>query len=189
MQAEKLAKKIGYPLVLKMSSKTISHKTDFGGVVVNIQNSEQLKTAFKDLENKCKEAGVWKSVDGIIVMEQISGSGRELVAGIAENGNFGHQIMFGIGGIFVEALKEVAFRPCPLSVRDAKALISSTKAKNIMGNIRGKKAVDENEVVNSLLSLSQFVADFKCTKEIDINPFMIDENGRFVAVDARIVTK
>ena len=189
VQAEKLSKKIGFPLVLKMSSKTISHKTDFGGVIVGIQNLSELKKAFTTLETKCKEAGVWNSLDGIIVMEQIKGSGRELVAGIAENGNYGHQIMFGIGGIFVEALKEVAFRPCPLNARDAEALINSTKAKNIMGNIRGKKAVDETLVRDSLLKLSQFVGDFKCVKELDINPFMISEDGKFLTVDARIVTK
>ncbi len=188
-QAEKIAKKIGYPLVLKMSSKTISHKTDFGGVIVGIKNLEELKKAFTSLETKCKEAGVWNSVDGIIVMQHIKGSGRELVAGIAENGNYGHQIMFGIGGIFVEALKEVCFRPCPLNMRDADALINSTKAKSIMGNIRGKKAVDTEVVKNSLLKLSQFVSDFKCVKELDINPFMISEDGKFLTVDARIVTK
>lgn len=188
-QAEKLAKKIGYPLVLKMSSKTISHKTDFGGVVVGIQNVSELKKAFTALETKCKEAGVWSSVDGIIVMQHVKASGRELVAGIAENGNYGHQIMFGIGGIFVEALKEVAFRPCPLNVRDANALINSTKAKNIMGSVRGKKAVDEIVVRDSLLKLSQFVSDFKCVKELDINPFMISESGELVLVDARIITK
>ena len=188
-QAEKLAKQIGFPLVLKMSSKTVSHKTDFGGVIVGIQNNDELKKAFTSLETKCKEAGIWKSIDGIIVMQQVKGSGRELVAGIAENGNYGHQIMFGIGGIFVEALKEVSFRPCPLNVRDAEELIDSTKAKNIMGNVRGKKAVDKTVVRDSLLKLSQFVSDFKCVKELDINPFMISEDGEFLTVDARIVTK
>ncbi len=188
-QAEKLAKKIGFPLVLKISSKTVSHKTDFGGVIVGIQNNDELKQAFTSLEQKCKDAGIWNSIDGIIVMEQVKGSGRELVAGIAENGNYGHQIMFGVGGIFVEALKEVSFRPCPLNARDADALIESTKAKNIMGNIRGKKAVDKTVVRDSLLRLSQFVGDFKCVKELDINPFMISEDGQFLTVDARIVTK
>ena len=188
-QAEKLAKKIGYPLVLKISSKQVSHKTDFGGVVVGIQNQSQLKEAFLGLEEKCKNAEIWKSLDGIIVMEQVKGSQRELVAGIVDNGNYGYQMMFGIGGIFVEALKEVCFRPCPLSMKDAQDLIESTKAKNIMGSIRGKKAVDKNVVIESLLRLSQLVGDFKQIKELDVNPFMIDEDGKFLTVDARIVTK
>ncbi len=186
--AIKNAKKMGFPVVLKMSSKTISHKTDVGGVVVNIKDEKELEIAWKNLEQKLKNADMWDALDGIIVMKQIKGS-REFVAGIVESAGYGHQMMFGIGGIFVEALKEVCFRPCPLKMYDAKALVNSTKAKKLLGNIRGKKAVDETKVVESLLKLSKLVEDFKDIKELDVNPFMLDDEGNFFAVDARIVTK
>lgn len=186
--AVKNAKKMGFPVVLKMSSKTVSHKTDVGGVIVNIKDEKELEVAWKNLEDKLKKADMWKNLDGIIVMKQVKGS-REFVAGIVENPTFGYQMMFGIGGIFVEALKEVAFRPCPLKMYDAKALVSGTKAKKIMGNIRGKKAVDEQVVVESLLKLSHLVEDFKEIKELDVNPFMLDDEGNFFAVDARIVVR
>ena len=188
-QAEKAIKKVGFPCVLKISSKAVSHKTDFGGVVVGIKNKADFIENFNMLLNKCKEAKIEKSLDGIIVMEQVKGSSRELVAGIAPVGEKGHQMMFGIGGIFVEALKEVAFRPCPLTMRDVDALVYSTKAKNIMGEVRGKKAVDINVVKDSLLRLSQLVSDYPIIKELDVNPFMIDDEGKFLTVDARIVTK
>ena len=188
-QAEKAIKKVGFPCVLKISSKTVSHKTDFGGVVVGIKNKTDFIENFNMLLNKCKEAKIEKSLDGIIVMEQVKGSGRELVAGVAPVGEDGHQMMFGVGGIFVEALKEVAFRPCPLTMRDVDALVYNTKAKNIMGDVRGKKAVDINVVKEALLRLSQLVSDYPKIKELDVNPFMIDDEGKFLTVDARIVTK
>lgn len=187
--AVKHAKKIGYPVVLKMSSKKVSHKTDIGGVIVGIKNEEELVDAWQNLQKKLEDADLFDTLDGIIIMKHIKGSGREFVAGIAENGDFGHQMMFGIGGIFVEALKEVCFRPCPLNMRDVDSLIYSTKAKNIFGEIRGKKSVDENLLKETLLRLSKLVEDFPVIKELDVNPFMLDEDGNLYTVDARIITK
>lgn len=185
----KYAKKIGYPVVLKISSKKISHKTDVGGVVVGIKSEQELVESFNMLEEKFKESDLWDTLDGVIVMKHIKSSGREFIAGISENGDFGHQMMFGIGGIFVEALKEVCFRPCPLNMRDAKALINNTKAKKLMEEVRGKKAADKEVVVSNLLRLSKLVEDFSVIKELDVNPFMLDDEGKFYAADARIVLR
>lgn len=186
-EAKKIAENIGYPIVLKMSSKTVSHKTDIGGVVVGIKNEDDLTEKWNDLKLKLEKADVWKTLDGVIVMQQVNGGGREFVAGVSNNGNFGHQIMFGIGGIFVESLKEVAFRPCPLTMRDVDALIDGTKAKALLGDVRGKKGVDINVVKEALLRLSQLVTDFGDISELDVNPFMLDNDGNFLTVDARIV--
>ena len=185
--AIKQAQKIGYPVVLKMSSKKVSHKTDIGGVIVGIKNEKELEEKYLALENKLKENNLFDSLDGIIVMEQVSGGGREFIAGINSDANYGHQLMFGIGGIFVESLKEVAFRPCPLSLFDAQELINATKAKNLLKSVRGKPAANEQQVIESFLRLSKLVETFPNIKELDINPFMIDEKGNFVCVDSRIV--
>ncbi len=184
--AKRIADSIGYPVVLKMSSKTVTHKSDIGGVVTNIKSSEELVTQWTRLIDRLHEAKIIDTLDGIVVMQQIRGANRELVAGIV-NKNGTHQMMFGLGGIFVEALKEIAFRPCPLTPLDAYKLIDSTKAKNILGELRGNASADKNKLAQCLLCLSQLVTDFPEISELDANPIMIDKNGEICVVDARIV--
>lgn len=186
MDAKKIAAEIGYPVVLKMSSKTVTHKSDIGGVVTNIKSEEELVERWNRLMDRLREANLIQTLDGIVVMQQIKGASRELVAGIVKKAGT-HQMMFGLGGIFVEALKEVAFRPCPLSSLDAVELINSTKAKNILGALRGTQAADKEILANCLLALSQLVTDFPEINEIDANPLMIDDKGTIFVVDARIV--
>lgn len=183
----KSAEQIGYPLVLKMSSKKVSHKTDVGGVVVGISSPQQLEAEWTKLEKKLREAQLWDTLDAILVMQHIKSGGREFVAGIVDKDEYGHQMMFGIGGVFVEALKEVAFSPCPLTLRDANALINGTKAKNLLGEVRGKGAADLDVLRENLLRLSQLVSDFPRIKEVDANPFMLNQQGKLYAVDARII--
>ena len=184
--AKRIANKIGYPVVLKMSSKTVTHKSDVGGVVTNIKSEAELIEHWTRLMDRLREAKIIETLDGVVVMQQIKGASRELVAGIV-NKNGTHQMMFGLGGIFVEALKEIAFRPCPLTPLDATKLIDSTKAKNILGNLRGNSAADKTELRDCLLKLSQLVTDFPEINEIDANPIMISEKGEISVVDARIV--
>ncbi len=181
-----IANEIGYPVVLKISSKTVTHKSDIGGVVVNIKTPEDLEKQWNDLINRLTLKGVVDSLDGIVVMEQVKGGDRELVAGIVEK-NGTHQMMFGMGGIYVEALKEVAFRPCPLTYLDAKSLLESTKAKNIIGALRGREACDPEIIISTLMKLSKLVTDFPEIKEIDANPLMLNREGQVFVVDARIV--
>lgn len=184
--AKRIANEIGYPVVLKMSSKTVTHKSDVGGVITNIKSEAELVEHWSRLMDRLHEAKIIDSLDGIVVMQQVKGSSRELVAGIV-NKNGTHQMMFGLGGIFVEALNEIAFRPCPLTPLDARKLIEATKAKNILGNLRGNSAADLDLLANCLLALSQLVADFPQICEIDANPIMVDERGNILVVDARIV--
>lgn len=185
-EAKEIASKISFPVVLKLSSKTVTHKSDIGGVITNIKSEEELVFWWNRLVDRLNKANLVESLDGIVVMQQVSGSNRELVAGIVKKGDI-HQFMFGLGGIFVEALKEVTFRPCPLTINDADGLINGTKAKNIMGFIRGGMATDLNVLRETLLRMSQLVQDFPEINEIDANPLMIDDKGRLLVVDARIV--
>lgn len=185
-EAKDIANQISYPVVLKLSSKTVTHKSDIGGVITNIKSDEELGFWWNRLVDRLNKAGLVDSLDGIVVMQQVQGANRELVAGVVKKGNV-HQMMFGLGGIFVEALHEVTFRPCPLSIQDASDLINGTKAKNIMGFVRGGMATDMQVVKETLLRMSQLVTDFPEINEIDANPLMIDDKGRLLVVDARIV--
>ncbi len=184
--AKNIANQISYPVVLKLSSKTVTHKSDIGGVITNIKSDEELGFWWNRLVDRLNKAGIVDSLDGIVVMQQVQGANRELVAGVVKKGDV-HQMMFGLGGIFVEALREVTFRPCPLSIQDATDLINGTKAKNILGFVRGGMATDIRIVKETLLRMSQLVTDFPEINEIDANPLMIDDKGRLLVVDARIV--
>ena len=184
--AKEIATNIGYPVVLKISSRTVTHKSDIGGVITNIKTEDELEFWWNRLLERLNKANLTDSLDGIIVMQQISGSNRELVAGVVKKGST-HQMMFGLGGIFVEALHEVTFRPCPLTNYDAESLINGTKAKNILGAIRGNQATDLKVLKETLMRLSQLVTDFPEILEIDANPLMLDEKGKLYVVDARII--
>lgn len=187
LDAKKIAKQIGYPVVLKISSNTIIHKSDVGGVAVNINNSDELTVKWNAMVQRLKQQNLIDQIDSIVVMQQINNSGREFVLGAIDKGTMGHQIMFGIGGIFIEALKEVAFRPAPLTQNDANGLLTATKASKLLGNIRGKKAVDQKLMTSVLLRLSQLVTDFPEIKEVDANPLLLDDDGNLSTVDARII--
>ena len=187
-EAKAIASKIGYPVVLKISSKTVSHKTDVGGVVVGIKNEQDLEMQWNALIERLKKANLLDGLDGIVVMQQVKGK-RELVAGAVYQGDYGYQIMFGMGGIYIEVLKEVAFRPCPLYLRDVNHLIYSTKASKIIGDVRGDKAANVEYVKETLLRLSQLVCDFNEILEVDANPIMLDEDGNLFTVDARVNLK
>jgi len=183
--AKKLAKQIGYPIVLKISSIAVTHKSDIGGVITNIKTEEELTLKWQELVAKLKANNLLSSLDGIVVMQQVKGSSRELVAGVIQKNGL-HHMMFGLGGIFIEALSEIAFRPCPMSINDVDSIIQSTKAKNIIGNVRGLKAVKLDKLRECLLRLNQLISDFPQIVELDANPIMIDENGELCIVDARI---
>ncbi|MDD4685989.1 MAG: acetate--CoA ligase family protein [Clostridia bacterium] len=187
-EASKIAEKIGYPVVLKISSDTITHKTDVGGVVTNIKDEKELKTEWDALLNRMKEINQIEGLECVIVMKQIIGSGREFVAGIASRED-SHLAMFGLGGVFLEVLKEVEFSSCPLSAYNAKKLVTQTKALKMMGNVRGYKSVSLSKMQEVLLRLSQMVSDFEEIKEIDVNPIMATKDGEMFAVDARIILK
>lgn len=186
-QAKKLAEKISYPVVLKISSTKISHKTDVGGVITNIKNAKELKEKWEIIIRNLTEKKIINSLEGIIVMKQVEGTAREFVAGAIKKEGVGHTEMFGIGGIFIEALKEVAFAPCPLTTRDVLTLIGSTKAKNLLGKVRDYEGADKEKLAEVLLRLSQLVGDFPQIKEVDINPIIADKQGKIISVDARIV--
>ena len=181
-----LGNSIGYPVVMKMTSKTTSHKTDVGGVRVNIQSEEQLREEYRDLIAKLTEKGLIDGLEGVIIQEMVKGN-REMVCGIATDPQYGPMMMFGLGGVFVEALKDVTFRIAPLTDQDACEMVKSVKAYKLLQGARGTKPADMAQIEETLLRLSQLVNDFKFIDELDINPLLISEKtGEGIAVDGRI---
>ena len=177
---------IGYPVVMKMTSKTTSHKTDVGGVRVNIQSEEQLRAEYNDLIEKLKEKGLLEGLEGVIIQEMVKGN-REMVCGIATDPQYGPMMMFGLGGVFVEVMKDVTFRIAPLTDVDAEEMIKSVKAYKLLEGARGTKPAQMEQIQETLLRLSQLVTDFKFIDELDINPLLISEKtGEGIAVDGRI---
>jgi acetyltransferase len=180
------AKQMGYPVVLKVMSKEIIHKSDIGGVAVDIRSDGELEKAYEEMRAGIKEREI--SGDGLCfaVQEMISG-GREAILGLNFVPNFGHLVMFGLGGIYVEAFKDVCFRISPLSDRDAKEMTEGIRGYPILKGIRGEKSVAFEKITESLMRLSQLAQDFPEILELDINPFMtFPDPDRCRSVDARI---
>ena len=185
-EVAELGNSIGYPVVMKMTSKTTSHKTDVGGVRVNIQSEEQLRAEYQDLIAKLTEKGLIEGLEGVIIQEMVKGN-REMVCGIATDPQYGPMMMFGLGGVFVEALKDVTFRIAPLTDLDAKDMVRSVKAYKLLQGARGTKPAQMDQIEETLLRLSQLVNDFKFIDELDINPLLVSEKtGEGIAVDGRI---
>ncbi|MGN1208985.1 MAG: acetate--CoA ligase family protein [Duodenibacillus sp.] len=188
-EAVALANKIGYPVVMKMTSKTTSHKTDVGGVRVNMDSEETLRANYRDLIEKLRAKGLLEGLEGVIIQEMVKSS-RELVCGIADDPQYGPMVMFGLGGVFVEVMKDVTFNLAPLSDVDAHEMVRSVKAYKLLTGARGTTPADVAKVEETLLRLSQLVTDFPSVAELDINPLMIsDKNGEAIAVDGRIKVK
>lgn len=180
------ANEIGFPVVMKILSKTVSHKSDVGGVVVNIQNPEQLKSEYNRMMNKAKELKVEQYIHAVMIQEMIKGK-REIVLGNSKDAQFGNMMMFGLGGIFIEAMKDVNFKIHPITDKDAEDMINSIKASKLIKGFRGLKAVDMNDLKDQLMRLSQLLSDFSFIDELDINPYILtDDTGDSMAVDGRI---
>ncbi len=179
---KKATEEIGYPLVLKGCSAEIAHKTEKGLIKVDIRNDNEAKEAFVEIQSKMD--GSDKSV---LVQEMVKGQ-RELVVGMTRDPQFGPCVMFGLGGIFTEILKDVAFRVAPLTKKDAMDIMEDIKGKKILDNIRGMQEVDREALANILMAVGQIGMDHDEIQEIDINPIKI-KNGKPIAVDALIVLK
>jgi acetyltransferase len=171
--------KMEKPVVLKVISPEVSHKSDKGGVLLNIHNLSEAEKAFE----KIKKAG-GKTFSGILAQKMVS-EGIEVILGAKRDPSFGPVVLFGLGGIYVEILKESSIRLAPISRFEAEEMISELKASAILKGARGKKPLDIHALVENLLRLSQLVVDFPEIEGIDINPVIVLEQGA-VAVDARI---
>lgn len=180
-ELESAAQEIGYPLVLKVDAKEIVHKTEVGGVSLNLEDNAALIASFRKMARKFE-----KEKPGFILQKYLE-AGKEVIIGAKGNDGLQPTIMFGLGGIFVETLKDVQFRLAPLSQEDAYEMIRGIKGYSILEGARGEKAVDIDKLAEILLRLSQFVSDFPEIDEMDLNPvFALEKEKGAVVVDARI---
>ncbi len=180
-EAEQMAERIGYPVVMKGCSAELAHKTESGMVKLNIGNSEEAARVFDELTAKMK------NLDGVLIEKMVKGS-REFVIGLSRDPQFGPCVMFGLGGIFTEALKDVTFRVAPLSKEDALEMIDEIKTKKILGEFRGSPAVDREALAEALVGIGELGMSCDSIAEIDINPLIIC-GDKPVAVDALVVLK
>ncbi len=184
-EAVEIAQKIGYPVVLKIVCPQILHKTEVGGVKLNLNSDEEVYEKFLEMTSRIKRIMPQAFIKGVMVYEMVQG-GKEVILGVSVDKTFGHLIMFGLGGIYVEVLKDVSFRIIPLTYKEAQEMIKEVKGSKILDGVRGEAPYDKEAVVDALLRLSQLVKDFPIIKEIDINPFMVQHIGA-KALDARII--
>ena len=173
---------IGFPLVLKGSGADLSHKTERGLVRVDIRNEEEAKTAFQGIMDELKDNG-----GRVLVQEMVKGE-RELVVGLTYDDQFGPCVMFGLGGIFTEILKDIAFRVAPLEKRDALEMMQEIKARKILDSVRGMPAADLDKLCDILIKVGNIGLEQEAIKEIDINPVILSGDSP-VAVDALVVLK
>ena len=173
-------KEIGYPIVLKGCSPDIAHKTEKGLIYVDIRNEDEALTAFKEIV-----AGMNGTENPVLVQEMVKGE-RELVAGLTRDPQFGPCIMFGLGGIFTEILKDISFRVAPLEKYDALEMMQEIRGCKILDAVRGMETVDLDMLADILIAIGKIGMENEKIKAVDINPLIIS-NGKPVAVDALVV--
>ena len=188
-ECAKAANQIGYPVVMKIASPDIIHKSDAGGVKVGIKSEKELRLAFKEIMNSAKAYKAEARIKGVLVQELIT-SAKEIILGAKQDQLFGPLVMVGLGGIYVEVLKDVVFRLAPIDEQEAEKMVDSIKAIKLLKGIRGEAPSDLAAVVDSLQRLSQLITDFPEIEEFDINPLLVLESGKGVRVaDVRIGLK
>lgn len=185
-QAVFYAKKLGYPVVLKISSPDIIHKTDVGGVIVNLKSDDEVRSGFNKIIKSIKKHNPKAKISGIVIQEMVSG--HELIVGSKHDSQFGPVLLFGLGGIFVEILHDVTFRLIPIARGDAREMIQEIKGYKILKGARGRKAVNFNVLEDILLKTSKMIAANKRIQELDINPLFANEK-HVIATDVRIISR
>ena len=183
-QAANIANQIGYPVVLKVWSPDILHKTDVGGVKTNVMSEQEVIDVFDLMMYRIPKKAPDANILGICV-ERMCSSGREVILGMNRDPRFGPLMMFGMGGKFVEVLEDVVFYPAPLTADEAREMLLRTKTYDVLKGTRGEEGVDIDAIAEALQRLSQLVTEFPQIKEMDINPFVVGREGTTpIAVDA-----
>jgi acetate---CoA ligase (ADP-forming) len=185
-EAVAAAERMGFPVVLKVIAEEVVHKSDVGGVRVGIESAEELRDALQRMRREVPErAGIEDGrITGFLVQKMVGG-GRETIVGLTGDPGFGRLLMFGLGGIYVEALRDVVFRVHPVTDLDAREMVDSIRGVRLLEGIRGEPPADREAIADVIQRISQLSTDHPEIAELDINPFLAFESGG-VAVDGRI---
>ncbi len=181
-EAVEAAEELGYPVVIKACGPDLTHKTELDAIRLGLDGPKAVRQAMREL----KDATKGHKLQGMLVQEMVKGQ-RELVMGLIRDQQFGPCVMFGLGGIYTEILKDVAFRVAPLTDRDAREMMEEIKGKKILDSFRGMGAADKDVLAKALVNLGQIGLDHADVKEIDVNPLILAKDGKPVAVDALVV--
>lgn len=184
-EAAETSQKIGFPVVLKIASPDISHKSDAGGVKVGLKNKDDVASAYKEIMASVKQKFPKAKIEGVSV-QNMARPGTEVIIGMTKDAQFGPVLMFGLGGVWVEVLKDVAFRIVPLTRRDASDMIKEIKGARLLEGYRGSEPANIAILEDMLLKVSEFVEKTPEVKEMDLNPIFAYKDGA-IAVDARVV--
>ncbi len=185
-EAVEIAEKIGMPVAMKIASPDIIHKSDIGGVRLNLNSLEAVRDAFDLMMMRIKKQDPNADIEGVY-LEKMCKRGREIILGMTRDPGFGPMLMFGLGGIFVEVMKDVAFHIAPITEDEAMQMLEQTRSYSLLKGVRGEKSVDIEAIAVNLQKVSQLVSDFPEIKELDINPFIVGKVGEeSFAADARI---
>ncbi len=179
------AEQIGFPVVLKIISPDIIHKSDAGGVTINLKNKSEVKRAYRKILANVRKHQPKADIKGVLVQEMAPPS-TEVIVGAIKDEQFGPSIMFGLGGIFVEVLKDVIFRIAPVTKQEAEIMITEIKAYPVLKGYRNQPPLDTEAIVNIIVNTSKLVTDYQEIKELDLNPVIVYERGA-KTVDARII--
>lgn len=184
-QAADFSAEIGYPVVLKIVSPNIIHKSDVGGVLVNLKDEDEVRKGYKQILTNVRKHNAKAEIVGVLVQEMAPDS-TEVIVGSIKDPQFGPALMFGLGGVFVEVLKDVTFRIAPVTEEEAREMITEVKAYPLLKGYRNTPPSDIESIVKILLSTSRLITDHEEIKELDLNPILVYEKGA-KTVDARII--
>jgi acetyl-CoA synthetase (ADP-forming) len=184
-EAAQFSDAIGYPVVLKIVSPDIIHKSDIGGVMLNLREAKEARNAYKQILSNVKKHNAKARIVGILV-EEMAPASTEVIVGSTKDPQFGPALMFGLGGVFVEVLKDVTFRIAPISEEEALEMIEGVRAYPLLKGYRGSPPADINAIVEILLATSRLVMEHTEIRELDLNPIVVYEKGA-KTVDARMI--
>lgn len=186
-EAISISKEMGFPVAMKIISQDIVHKSDVGGVKLGLDNPSQVNKSYTSLISSIRQKMPQAAIGGVSI-QKMTPPGLELIIGMTEDPQFGPVIMFGLGGILVEVLKDVSFRLVPLTKMDAAEMVREIKGYPLLLGFRGQQPVDIDHLQDLLVKISDFIESNPKIKELDLNPLIASQNG-IVAVDARIVLR
>jgi acyl-CoA synthetase (NDP forming) len=183
------ARRLGFPVALKLASRRITHKSEVGGVVLDLSNESEVREAFEGIAQRLRSAGLEAEMDGVVVQPMIT-EGIEAIVGVTHDSSFGPLVMFGLGGVHVELLRDVTFRVNPLTDRDAHDMVRAVRSFPLLEGFRGAPSGDVAALEEALLRVSRLVEDHPEIVEMDLNPIKVLPPGRgCVVVDARIAIR
>ena len=186
-EAVEVSKEIGFPLVLKIASQDVLHKSDIGGVVINVENTEEVERNFHKVLDNLKRVVPEAQIGGVLIQKQLPEATHLIVGGVYDE-QFGPAVMFGLGGVFVELFKDVSFRIAPVTETEALEMIKEIKAYPVLSGYRGSKKLNIEQVMKTIVNISEFITNISIIKEVELNPLFAYEKS-VKAVDARVILK